>query len=113
MNSLLPSVLYARVSSKEQEREGYSIEAQVKLLRSCAAERGLQIAREFREAESAKSTGRAKFNEMLGFLKANSNIKYLLCEKTDRLSRNFKDIATLDQLMNDQGLVILLREGVR
>ena len=30
------AVLYARVSSKEQEREGYSIPAQRKLLRSYA-----------------------------------------------------------------------------
>ena len=30
------SVLYARVSSKEQEQEGYSIPAQLKLLREYA-----------------------------------------------------------------------------
>ena len=34
--------------------------------------------------------------------------KYLLCEKTDRLSRNFKDIATLDQLINENDLTIIL-----
>ncbi len=104
----LDATIYARVSSKEQEREGYSIDAQLRLLRKYASEEGLEVVREFQEAESAKGAGRKVFNEMLAFLKANPQVRYLLCEKTDRLSRNFKDIATLDQLMNDQGLVILL-----
>ncbi|MCB2229881.1 recombinase family protein [bacterium] len=102
------AVAYARVSSKEQEREGYSIDAQLKLLRDYAHDQGLHIVRELQEAESAKGTGRKVFNSMLEYLKANPNVKFLLCEKTDRLSRNFKDIATLDQLMNEQGLTILL-----
>ena len=106
--ALSSAVIYARVSSKEQEREGYSIDAQLKLLRQHASENNLKVVREFQEAESAKFAGRKVFNEMLAYLKTNPQVKYLLCEKTDRLSRNFKDIATLDQLMNDQGLTILL-----
>jgi len=31
------AIIYARVSSKDQEREGYSIPAQLKLLREYAA----------------------------------------------------------------------------
>jgi hypothetical protein len=31
------AVIYARVSSKEQEKEGFSIPAQLKVLRECAA----------------------------------------------------------------------------
>ena len=80
----------------------------MKLLRQYAIEKGLKVVREFQEAESAKGAGRKVFNEMLAYLKANSQVRCLLCEKTDRLSRNFKDIATLDQLMNEQGLTILL-----
>jgi len=102
------AVLYARVSSKEQEREGYSIDAQLKLMRQFAREKGLKVVHEYQEAESAKGAGRKVFNEMLSYLKANPQIRHLLCEKTDRLSRNFKDIATLDTLMNEQNLVILL-----
>jgi site-specific DNA recombinase len=34
------AVLYARVSSKEQEKEGFSIPAQQRLLREYALERG-------------------------------------------------------------------------
>lgn len=107
------SVLYARVSSKEQELEGYSIPAQLKLLREDANKRNLVIIKEFTDAETAKQAGRSAFNEMLIFLKANPQIKYLICEKTDRLSRNFRDIATLDDLMNTHGVtIILVKENV-
>ena len=59
------AVLCARVSSKEQEREGYSIPAQEDLLRGYALEHGLDIVREFDDVETAKDTGRSKFTEML------------------------------------------------
>ena len=42
----MKAVLYARVSSKEQE-EGFSIPAQLKLLKDYARENGLKIIREF------------------------------------------------------------------
>ena len=37
------AVIYARVSSKEQEREGFSIPAQLKLLREYAERKGFAI----------------------------------------------------------------------
>ena|SRR5258708_507057 len=63
------AVLYARVSSKEQE-QGYSIPAQQELLRSYAAQRGIVIEREFLDAETAKTTGRPGFTAMISYLKA-------------------------------------------
>jgi site-specific DNA recombinase len=36
-------VLYARVSSREQEREGYSIPAQIKIIKDYALKRGIKI----------------------------------------------------------------------
>ena len=52
------AVLYARVSSKDQEREGYSIPAQLKLLREYAARNEMAIVQEFVDVETAKTTGR-------------------------------------------------------
>ena len=92
------AVLYARVSSREQQEEGYSIEAQVKLLRTVALEKGFQIAREFIDVESAKTTGRKLFSEMVDYLKSNRSCRMLLVEKTDRLYRNFRDAVTLEDL---------------
>ena len=62
------AVIYARVSSKEQEKEGYSIPAQLKLLRDHAAVHGLQIVREFTDVETAKKVGRKAFGAMVAFL---------------------------------------------
>jgi site-specific DNA recombinase len=91
------AVLYARVSSKEQE-QGYSIPAQQELLRAYAAERGMLIKQEFLDAETAKTTGRAGFNAMVSYLNTHSSCRVLLVEKTDRLYRNWKDYITIDDL---------------
>jgi DNA invertase Pin-like site-specific DNA recombinase len=102
------AVLYVRVSSKGQEKEGFSIPAQLKLLRNYGQTQGFQIVREFRDVETAKKSGREGFGEMVDFLIKNSNCKYLLVEKTDRLYRNFKDYVCLE----DIGIEIhLVKEG--
>jgi DNA invertase Pin-like site-specific DNA recombinase len=92
------AVLYARVSSKDQEREGFSIPAQQDLLRQYAAAHGLTIAKEFVDIETAKQAGRAGFGQMLAFLRADRSCRIILVEKTDRLYRNFPDWVTIDDL---------------
>ena len=90
------AVVYARVSSKEQEREGFSIPAQLKLLRAYAEDHELKVAHEFVDVETAKATGRTGFGEMLKVLRKSRAI--MLVEKTDRLYRNLKDWVTVDEL---------------
>ena len=92
------AVAYARVSSKDQEREGFSIPAQQKLLRQYAREHGLVIVQEFVDVETAKQAGRGGFGEMLRFLKSEPTCRTILVEKTDRLYRNIKDWTTVDDL---------------
>jgi site-specific DNA recombinase len=48
------AVIYARVSSKDQEREGYSIPAQMKMLRGYALENDFTVVREFVDAGQRK-----------------------------------------------------------
>src|SRR6185437_8775488 len=92
-------VLYARVSSKDQEREGFSIPAQLRLLRDYAATKGFSIAQEFTDVETAKVSGRTNFTQMLLYLKRHQAVcRTILVEKTDRLYRNLKDYATIDEL---------------
>ena len=102
------AVLYARVSSKEQEREGYSIPAQCKLLRSYASRHGYEIVQEFIDIETAKQSGRTNFTQMIGFLEEHPDVRILLCEKTDRLYRNFKDYVTIDEL---DVTLVFVKEG--
>jgi site-specific DNA recombinase len=92
------AVLYARVSSKDQEREGFSIPAQLKLLRQYAREQHLTIVREFVDVETAKHSGRRGFGEMIAALRADTSCRTILVEKTDRLYRNIKDWMTVDDL---------------
>ena len=103
------AVVYARVSSKEQEKEGYSIPAQLKLLMDYAAQEGFPVVQEYVDVETAKTAGRASFGDMVAYLKANPSVRVLLVEKTDRLYRNLKDWVTIDELDLE---VHLPKEGV-
>ena len=88
-----PSIaaIYARVSSKEQEKEGFSIPAQLKLLRGYAADHRLTVIEEFVDVETAMRTRRRGFTAMMDLFKKHGNAKssehirrILLVEKTDR-----------------------------
>jgi site-specific DNA recombinase len=92
------AVIYARVSSKEQEKEGYSIPAQLKLLKDYAAAEGFMVAQDYVDVETAKQTGRAAFGEMVAWLRAHPDVRAIIVEKTDRLYRNLKDWVTIDEL---------------
>src|SRR5438552_16659626 len=92
------AVLYARVSSKDQEREGFSIPAQLKFLREYAQTHELNVLHEFVDVETAKTTRRKQFGEMVRFLRDHKACRIVLVEKTDRLYRNFRDCVTLEDL---------------
>src|ERR687886_2691492 len=92
------AVLYARVSSKEQEKEGFSIPAQLKLLRQYAADQRFPILQEYIDVETAKRAGRTGFMAMVSFFRQQiqsrsdaDSRRILLVEKTDRHYRNIKD----------------------
>ena len=113
----IKTVLYARVSTKDQAEEGYSLSAQTKLLKDYAERKGLEITKEFAIPESASGrVERKTFAEMLDHLRINTEVKYILCEKVDRITRNFKDAVKLDEWLNEdeerqvhfikQGLII-------
>jgi DNA invertase Pin-like site-specific DNA recombinase len=92
------AVLYARVSSKDQEKEGFSIPAQLKLLREYAVKNNFKIVREFVDVETAKTAGRKQFGEMVRFFQQRPECCVVIVEKTDRLYRNFADCITLEDL---------------
>lgn len=94
-------VIYARVSSKEQEETGYSLPAQEKLLKEYALRKGFEIAKIFSVSESASGKHQRKvFAEMLDYVRKN-NIKIIVCEKVDRLTRNLRDGVKINEWMNE------------
>ncbi len=96
--------MICRVSSKEQEDTGYSLDAQEKLLAEYADKNKFDVVKVYKISESASGKqARKKFNEILQFIKK-SNINLILCEKIDRLTRNLKDAAIVsDWVQEDKG----------
>ena len=100
-------VIWARVSSREQ-KEGYSIDAQLRATRERAAKNGWQVVREFAVAESAKrGADRVAFNEMFKWVKTSAKrnkIKAILAHKLDRVCRNMRDAVRLQDLEDTCGV---------
>lgn len=92
------AVVLARVSGKDQELTGYSLDAQYKLSLDYCTRKELTIAKEFLLTENASAPEKRKiFRQMMQFaaIKKN-NITHIVVEKADRYTRNFKDAVLLD-----------------
>jgi site-specific DNA recombinase len=108
------AVILARVSSKSQEDEGYSLDSQLKLLTNYCEGKNLVIRRVFRIAETAsKERSRKIFQELLTYVKKNK-IDHLAVEKTDRLTRNFRDAVAIDDWLNgnDKRMLHAVKENL-
>ena len=92
------AVIYVRVSSKEQQQEGFSIPAQRKLLEAYAKDQDFSVLETYEDVETAKRAGRRSFGKMVEFLRKHTSCKAVLVEKTDRLYRNFEDAVTMGGL---------------
>ncbi len=112
MTNTRKAVIYARVSSKEQEQEGFSIPAQLRLLRDYAKQHEFTIVKEFVEAETAKRSGRSMFSQMLDLLSKQPGEYVLLCEKTDRLYRNWPDAVKIDDLRQNGLTIHFVKQGL-
>lgn len=99
----MKSVILCRVSSKEQEETGYSLPAQEKLLKGYAEHKSFTVTKAFSITESASGKKQREiFDQMMDYVKHN-DIKIIICEKVDRLTRNFKDAVDIDEwLENDE-----------
>src|ERR1700683_4764254 len=107
------AIILARVSSKSQEDEGYSLDSQIKLLRDYCAAKELSVVREFRITETAsKQLRRTVFQEMLKVI-SKDKVLHLVVEKTDRLTRNLRDAAHIDDWLesDERRTLHLVKEG--
>ncbi len=99
-------VALARVSSREQEREGFSLDVQVDALRQYADRHNGEIIRLFRIAETAsKYDERTTFRELMTFAQKNAHkLDGLLFYKVDRAARNLFDYVELERLESEFGV---------
>jgi len=96
------TILYARKSREEDDRQTLSLDAQEGECRRHAEREGIEINQIIREAHSAKQPGRPLFDKMMRkstqLLKLGQRVQ-ILCHKPDRLLRNLGDWAHLNELM--------------
>lgn len=102
-------VAWARVSSKHQEREGWSLDEQKARLEQMAAQRGGAIDRLFQIAETASKPAQRKvFGEMTAYVRRNARrLSGIMFVKVDRATRNLGDWHTLETLERDHGVNLI------
>ncbi|MDD3940571.1 MAG: recombinase family protein [Candidatus Pacebacteria bacterium] len=87
----MKNIIFCRVSSKEQEETGYSLDAQEELLKDYSEKKQFNTVKIFKISESASGKQvRKLFNETFAYATKNK-INIICCEKIDRLTRNLKD----------------------
>lgn len=91
------AVIFARVSSEEQKK-GASIKAQVKTVSDYCDSHNFKILDTFDIVESSTRGGRAKFYEMLEYVKSQKHKTAIVVNCVDRLQRGYKECVELDEL---------------
>jgi len=101
------AVIYTRVSTEEQVHRT-SLESQEKSCREYCARENLDIARVFTDAgESAKTTDRPAFRELLKYCTERENrIDHVVAYRLDRLARNAHDAAVFRAMLAKYGVTV-------
>jgi len=102
-------VALARVSSREQEREGFSLDVQADALERHAERQQGQIVQFYRVAETAsKREERAAFKSLLVYVREHATeLDGVLFYKVDRAARNIFDYVELERLEIDFGVPVI------
>ncbi|MFA5944419.1 MAG: recombinase family protein [Candidatus Thermoplasmatota archaeon] len=89
--------LYTRVSTEDQAKEGFSLDAQLERLRFYAKAQGWAIAGEYvDEGHSGRTTKRPQYSRMMAEIDAWDTLLVLKMDRIHRNSRNF--MAMMDRL---------------
>ena len=106
------SLLFCRVSSKEQEM-GQSIDAQLQNLRSYCKRQNFSIVKEYAITESSTRGDRKKFTEMLSFVKQQKTKIIIVADCVDRIQRSFRESIELSDLVHANKIEIhFVRENL-
>ena len=68
MQTLSKAIILARVSSKAQEDEGYSLDSQIKLLRDYCNNKNFKVIKEFKITETAFKQERRTYFRSYSFM---------------------------------------------
>jgi len=88
----MKAILYTRVSTDEQRKQGFSLQEQERSLRSFAERSGMEIIGHYQDDYSAKDFNRPQFKKFLQDVETKRiRPDILLCVRIDRFSRNLQD----------------------
>ena len=94
------AVIFARVSTKEQE-PGASLKAQKEAMEDYCNKKGLPIVQKYKAVESSTNGKRTKFNEMLDFVKKQKRKTAIVVHCIDRFQRRFNECVEVEEILLD------------
>lgn len=97
---------WARVSSREQKDEGFSLDVQLDAFEDFARREKAVLQKTFKVAETGtKAEERKEFREMIAYAKKHAHeLDGILFYKIDRAARNLKDFMLLEEIEAQYGL---------
>lgn len=105
------SVIFARVSSREQE-QGASIDAQLKAIRYYSEGKGYINIKEYKITESSTNGERKRFYEMLDFVGKQKKKTAIIVYCIDRMQRGYKECVAIEQLLYEDKIEVhFYKEG--
>ena len=106
------AVIFARVSTKEQE-PGASLDAQKAAMEDYCVKKGLKIVNKYRVIESSTNGKRVVFHEMLDFVRKQKNKTAIVVHCIDRFQRRFNECVEVETLLLDDKIDIhFCKEGL-
>ena len=104
-NTKRKAIIFARVSTARQEKEGLSLdEIQIPNAEKYAKSEGLDVVKQFRIGESGGQYKiRKKFIEMVDYMKKHKDVTDIIAFRVDRITRNCHDAVTIDDLIQNYG----------
>lgn len=108
----MKAILFARVSTKEQE-DGNSIPAQVQRLKDYAARNNFTYDKPFTLIESSTKANRLQFNKLITKIRSSKTPVALIADTVDRIQRDFRESVVLDELRKENKVELhFLRENL-
>ena len=102
------ALIYCRVSTEEQVKEGYSLDAQEKFCERYAKENGYRVAGIYRdEGKSGTTLERPALQDLLAKCQQDKSIGAVVVQETDRLARNTKDHLTIRAILKKAGAKLI------
>lgn len=112
-NQDVMAVIYCRVSSKKQERDGDGLASQETRLRDYCERSNYNVAKVFRDKLTGSESQRPGLRQMLAFVAADKKARYrIVFDHLDRFTRNFYDHADLRRELAKLGAILETPAGV-